>query len=89
MAWHALKRPCHVKRPYAITIRIAPSAPSDAASVEVVRPMMITPSVAKVRTLTGTMPTMHSQITGCQRFGRSSIGTGGPSFGLMKLRPMQ
>jgi len=49
---------------------------------------MIAPSVAIVSTVIGTMPTTHSQITGHIFVGRSSTGTGGPSFGLMKLRPI-
>src|SRR3977135_1041790 len=43
-----------------MTSAIAPAAPIAAASVDVVMPARITPSVAKVSTVTGTRPTTHS-----------------------------
>jgi hypothetical protein len=64
-----------------MTRRIAPAAPIAAASVEVVMPARMTPSVATVSTLTGIRPTTHSQSTTFIDVCRSSFGTGGPSFG--------
>ncbi len=68
---------------------IAPSAPIPEASVGVAQPARIEPSVAVIRPISGRTPTTTSlSITGSE-WTRSSFGTGGPSFGLMKLRTIR
>ena len=61
-----------------------------AASVGVARPARIEPSVAPISSHSGTTPIDDLlQRSRRQLWTRSSIGTGGPSFGLMKLRPIR
>ena len=60
-----------------------------AASVGVARPARIEPSVAAIRPTSGTTPISTSRSIAGSEWTRSSFGTGGPSFGLMKLRPIR
>ena len=64
----------------------APAAPTPAASVGVARPARIEPSVAVISASSGTVPTSTSSSMAGSEWMRSSIGTGGPSFGLRKAR---
>ena len=54
-----------------------------AASVGVARPPRMLPRVPAIRTASGTIPTTNSLIIAAHEVSRSSIGTAGPSAGLM------
>ena len=56
------------------------------ASVGVASPARIEPSVAAISPSRGTTPMITSR-TMRRLLTRSDLGTGGPSFGLMKARP--
>ena len=57
-----------------------------AASVGVTIPARMVPSVEQMRSASGTIPTKNSRTIWPKDVARSSLGTAGPSAGLMKLR---
>ena len=60
-----------------------------AASVGVAHPQMMVPRVAMMRMACGTIPSVSSMAICVRLPVRSSGGSGGPSFGLMRLRTRQ
>ena len=69
------------------TVRMKTAAqPTAPASVGVAMPARITPSVARMTTITGSTPISNSRTTGPKEAGRSSKGSAGPRLGLIQQR---
>ena len=73
----------HLKRPAPTVIRMAPTAPIDAASVGAAMPPTILPSTATTSMIGGTT-TFQKRTHSCRRLtpSRSACGIGGISCGL-------
>ena len=78
-----------VNFPFSFVTMMAPRHPRAAPSVGVAIPVMIVPSVARMRTVGGISPKKNSRTLKLVGTSSSSSESGGPSFGLTHTRTMQ
>ena len=78
----------NVMRPDMVVSKKVATQPTAPASVGVAIPASITPKVANKTTITGAIPIRKSIKTGLSDFARISIGSAGPSAGLIQQRIM-